>query len=139
MIAQSLCFKFQEFVEDTLKTFKMAASFDKPYGFSGSPRHTLFIILFVDELCAENKYYYYYYYHICFVPSFTIAERRALLSWHLHFVARYKLFVIIIIIYVIVYIIDCFVHAYEQCFYVLVVVAILHDYYLNDRLYYMIV
>jgi len=41
----------------------MAASFDKPYGFSGSSLHTLFIILFVDELCAENKYYYYYYYH----------------------------------------------------------------------------
>jgi len=29
-----------------------AASFDKPYGFSGSPRHTLFIFLFVVEICV---------------------------------------------------------------------------------------
>jgi len=29
----------------------------------GRLRHTLFILLFVDELCAENKYYYYYYYY----------------------------------------------------------------------------
>jgi len=36
--------------------------------------------------------------HTCFVPSFPIAERRALLSLHLYFVAQYKFFVIFIII-----------------------------------------
>jgi len=34
--------------------------------------------------------------HICFAPSLTVAERRALLSLHLHFVAQYKFLVIII-------------------------------------------
>jgi len=29
-----------------------AASFDKPYGFSGSTRHTLFIYLFIVEICV---------------------------------------------------------------------------------------
>jgi len=36
--------------------------------------------------------------HICFVPSLTVAERRALLSLHLHFVAQYTFFVIIVIV-----------------------------------------
>jgi len=36
--------------------------------------------------------------HTCFVPSPTVAERRALLSLRLHFMAQYKFFVIIIII-----------------------------------------
>jgi len=36
--------------------------------------------------------------NICFVPSLMVAERRALLSLHLHFVAQYQFFFIIIII-----------------------------------------
>jgi len=36
---------------------------------------------------------------ICFVPSLPVAERHALLSLHLHFVAQYNFFVIIIINY----------------------------------------
>jgi len=36
--------------------------------------------------------------HTCFVTSLTVAERRALLSLHLYFVAQYEFFVIIIII-----------------------------------------
>jgi len=35
--------------------------------------------------------------HICFVPSLMVSEKRALVSLHLHFVAQYKFFVIIII------------------------------------------
>jgi len=31
--------------------------------------------------------------HICFVPSFTVAERRALLSLHLNLVALYNFFI----------------------------------------------
>jgi len=34
----------------------------------------------------------------CFIVSFTVAEKHALQSLYLHFVARYKIFVIIIII-----------------------------------------
>jgi len=39
-----------------------------------------------------------YWRHICFIPRLMGAERRALLSLHLHFVAQYKFFVNIIIL-----------------------------------------
>jgi len=46
----------------------------------------------------ERNDYCTFIWHICFVPSFTVAETLALLSLHLHFAAQFKFFVIIIII-----------------------------------------
>jgi len=46
----------------------------------------------------------------CFVLSPTVAERRALLSFHLHFVAHYKFFVTIIIIIIIR---KCFINTHN--------------------------
>jgi len=36
--------------------------------------------------------------HICFVPSFMAAEKRALLSLHLHFVAQYKFLLLLLLL-----------------------------------------
>jgi len=45
--------------------------------------------------------------HISFVPSFTVAEKRVLLSLHLHFVAEYKISLLLLLLYLTYYIHMC--------------------------------
>jgi len=69
-----------------------AASVSQPR-LHGTPFPKIYMI--AQSVCWVSRVCWRY---ICWVPSLTVAERRALLSLHLRFGAQYKFFVIIIII-----------------------------------------